>query len=38
MEHRRSLKEKRHVVGTAIGSLAFLGATTLANSIKKKKI
>ena len=38
MEHSRSLKEKRNLVGTALGSVAILGVTTLANSIIKKKI
>ena len=38
MEHSRSLKEKRNLVGTALGSVAILGVTTLANRIIKKKI
>lgn len=38
MEHSRSLKKKRNLVGTALGSVAILGVTTLANSIIKKKI
>ena len=37
MEHSRS-KGKRNLVGTALGSVAILGVTTLANSIIKKKI
>ena len=28
MEHSRSLKEKRNLVGTALGSVAILGVTT----------
>ena len=38
MEHSRSLKEKRKMVEVALGSVAILGVTTLANSIIKKKI
>ncbi len=34
MEHSRSLKEKRNIVGTALVSLAILGVS----SITKKKI
>ena len=37
MEHSQ-LKGKRNLVGTALGSVAILGVTTLANSIIKKKI
>ncbi|WP_312541572.1 hypothetical protein [Enterococcus sp.] len=38
MEHSRSLKEKRNLVGTALGSVAILGVTTLANTVVKKKL
>lgn len=38
IEHNRNLKEKRKFVTAALSSALLVGATTLANSIVKKKL